>query len=82
MIAELARSYRGVLCTRCNTPIVVSAKVVGLQDELEYKDTHFPHSFVARCRLCEHEGIYAIAAIQTFDGNPRVRKSRAAGGQK
>jgi len=41
MIPEL-KSYRAVLCNRCNQPIRVSSKVISLQDKLEEIDTEAP----------------------------------------
>jgi hypothetical protein len=77
MIAELMKSYRAVLCSRCNEPIPVSAKVISLQDEIEYKETNVTHTFVSRCKLCEYESVYRISDVQRFDGEPRKRISKA-----
>jgi hypothetical protein len=76
MIAEVVKSYRGVLCTRCREPIAVSAKVASLQDELRKEETHEPKMFTARCKLCEHEDIYSIGDVQVLEGEPPKRRSR------
>lgn len=75
------KSYHGVFCRRCNEPIPVPSKVVSLHDEFEYNEADAPGGFVARCRVCEHESVYSIRDVKTFDGEPRkrTRKSRAAG---
>lgn len=80
MIAEIAKSYSGVLCSRCNEPIAVSSRVASIQNDIEHNDTNVPHSFVARCKLCEYESVYAVDTIKTFEGQPRKRgdKTRAA----
>jgi hypothetical protein len=77
MIADLKKSYCGVLCIRCGEPIPVSARVASLQDELEYNETNAVHSFIVRCRLCECESRYSITEVRTFDGGPRKRSSKA-----
>ncbi len=79
MIAELMKTYRGVSCISCRQPIAISAKVAGLQDELEADAANPPRSFIARCKLCDSENVYSSSEIQNFNGEPRRRKARAAG---
>ena len=76
MIAEL-RSYRGVSCFRCGEPIPVSAKVVSLQNEIAEGKNNVPHTFSARCYLCEQESVYEIKDLRRFDGDPPKRSTRA-----
>jgi hypothetical protein len=81
MIAELMKSYPGVSCIWCSEPIPVSAKVASLRQESAHGETNSPYAFVARCKVCEYESVYAISGIEIFEGEPRKRtsKARAAG---
>jgi hypothetical protein len=77
MIAELTKQYPGVFCSRCREPIPVTTKLQDFQDD-QMEDANAPHTFTARCRLCEYESVYAVRDIRKFDGKPRTRKSRQA----
>jgi hypothetical protein len=76
VIAEL-KSYRGVSCVRCGEPIPVSRKVVSLQEEIAQGLENLPHSFSARCQMCEQESIYEIKDLRKFDGPPPIRLTKA-----
>ena len=80
MTAEL-KSFHAVLCNRCKEPIPVSAKIISLRDEVQHDDSDAPNGFTARCRFCEHEGVYAIKDVKRLDGEPpkRILRARAAG---
>jgi hypothetical protein len=77
MIPEANKThYRGVSCFRCRTPIAVSVKILGLQDEVSYREKNVVFSFPLRCRACEEESVYAANDIQRFEGEPETRRSR------
>ena len=59
--------YRGVACSRCGQPIPIFTVVGNLNGQL--------HSFPLRCRVCEKEGIYTVADIHSFAGEPKQRRS-------
>jgi len=79
-MAELMNSYRGVSCARCRSAIPVSPQVLAPR-ETEPGQTNVRYTFVARCKLCEYENVYAASDIQVFAGVPRQRvlRTRAAG---
>jgi hypothetical protein len=62
----IQKHYRGVACSRCWQPIPVSTVVGKLDGQL--------HTFALRCKACEKEGIYAVADIQYFNGEPPQRR--------
>jgi RNase P subunit RPR2 len=76
MIAELIQSYRGVLCARCREPIAVCGRVASLHQELEHSEAKSPQMFVARCRGCGHESVYALSDVRVFEGEPVTRRAR------
>jgi hypothetical protein len=73
VIAAPTKDYRGVSCLRCRRPVPVSARVANFQDQIENGRTDIPHTFIARCKLCGHEALYLITAVEKFDGEPRTR---------
>ena len=77
MIAELIKNYLGVLCHRCNAPIPVSQRIVSLREDSAEVGASSTHSFMARCKVCESESVYAVADVKTIDGEPRRRKAKA-----
>jgi hypothetical protein len=46
--------------------------------DIDSRKTSAPHTFIARCRLCECEGTYAITDIQKFDGEPQGARFQVA----
>ena len=61
-LTAIQNHYRGVSCSRCGQPIPVFTIVGNLKGQL--------HSFALRCRVCEKKGIYTVADIRSFDGDP------------
>ena len=57
-------------------PIPVSATIVDIQDDLANGGTDVPYAFRVRCRICEYETIYEVGKVQTFDREPRKRRTR------
>jgi hypothetical protein len=79
MIQEMTRAhYRGVRRSGCNERIPVPTKTALLYEELKQgevsdsQDTN-PRAFTLRCKACHEDGVYAMEAIQEFEGPPRVR---------
>jgi hypothetical protein len=68
--------YRGVACARCRETIPVSSKLANLGDERNRPETNAIHSFPLRCRAYEEEGVYAVADVRDFEGEPTRRRSR------
>jgi RNase P subunit RPR2 len=82
MAASLMKSFRGVLCKWCGTPIAVLARVGTLADR---NDAEAPQSFSVRCKSCVFENVYTLAEVQEFEGEPyhsssSSLKRRAAAG--
>jgi hypothetical protein len=82
MIQEITRSnYLGVLCSRCNERISVPRKTAELYEELKHGEVSESQdaesrAFTLRCKACNEEGVYAMEAVQEFEGPPRVRTEK------
>jgi hypothetical protein len=76
MIAQLDKNYTAIICGRCGAAIPVSEKIAGLQEERRDDMAATPRTFMARCRSCENEGVYAIDSIRRLEGEPAERKPR------
>jgi hypothetical protein len=82
MIQELTRAhYLGVLCSRCNARIPVPKKAAVLYEEVQHGEVSeaqdvTSRAFTLRCKACNEEGVYAMEAIQEFEGPPRVRAEK------
>ena len=80
MIAE-SKSYSGVHCLRCGTPIPVSGRVIHLKSQIEQGAVNVTQAFAARCKRCRNECVYIVSDVRTFNEEPkRIAKARAAGG--
>lgn len=77
MIQEPTQNhYRGVTRSRCVEPIPVSTKLAHLRDECNRTETNVTHSFPLRSKTCEEEGVYAVADVHDFEGEPTRRRSQ------
>jgi hypothetical protein len=77
MIAQLEKHYKAIVCARCGAAIPVSPTIADLQEGLRDDMAATPRTFLARCRSCENEGVYAIDSIRRSEGEPPKRKSRS-----
>jgi len=75
-MAEPMQSYRAVSCSRCRDPIPVCERVIRSQEN-QRGQANVLQTFVARCKLCECESVYAVSDIQLIAGAPRQRRPRA-----
>ena len=73
MVAELVKTYQGVLCLKCGAAIPVSKRVANLTEQDDG-----PHSFLVRCIQCLEENRYLATDIRVFSGEPTKRRSRMA----
>ena len=83
MIQEITQvHYLGVLCSRCNARIPVPKKAAVIYEEVKHGEMSEgqdakSRAFALRCKACNEEGVYAMEAIQEFDGPPRVRAEKS-----
>jgi len=81
MIQEIRHvNYLGVLCSRCYARIPAPRKAVVLYEEVKHGEASevqdsISRAFTLRCKACDEEGVYAMEAMQEFEGPPRVRSS-------
>jgi hypothetical protein len=80
MVESPAQSYRGVRCLTCTQPIPLPAILASIDFEAEEKDPDVSvrcRVFSLRCRSCEREKLYHAHQVETFEGAPKPRVSRA-----
>ena len=76
------QQYRGVVCRCCRQPILLPAIVVNIhaaiQDNgVDSDQSDFNRVFSLRCRSCHSERPYQTSEVVTFNGVPKVHRSRS-----
>lgn len=79
MVSEAVMKYRGVLCSHCQKPIPLSARVASVDAKLRRGDlTNMeevgPRAFALRCRSCHKEGLYFGTQFIDCEGEPPSRQ--------